>query len=421
MQRLLNPMKKRSLHRCLSQNTRLASSKIHMLHETTRLKVEWLQLKTKKTKREQFPKTGPDWWQKNSCKNEKNQAPRSLQAEREKQVREGEKRGERDGGKKKGRVVFHELWISEAALSAHRHQLTRREGKGQQHTSNRGGTEWGEKERNSQRIFNLICDWWVFKIRENLTEFARYVMKFCFFFFLEELNSFCSYSETSFAVFLSPCFFFSLCTYGSRFFFFFLLNPSSYHFSWICIINKTSHLSIRLVAGIPCCIMWSLQEAKRWDCERVVGDRSPVWWSPAGWTHPLAFWKYSGHRWKSCVQHQQVCWVFQEDRQNKKYDKSYPSDWFCMNVCMQAKTWRSKDPKWFHTCTSSTFVSRVFGWFLHVKPWFEKCIFAWIQREQLLLILGLGRGGRIHVTPWRLCGELPAWKSGLTDRRGGLA
>lgn len=84
---------------------------------------------------------------------------------------------------KKGRVVFHELWISEAALSAHRHQLTRREGKGQQHTSNRGGTEWGEKERNSQRIFNLICDWWVFKIRENLTEFARYVMKFCFFFF----------------------------------------------------------------------------------------------------------------------------------------------------------------------------------------------------------------------------------------------
>lgn len=41
---------------------------------------------------------------------------------------------EKDG--EKGRVVFHELWISEAALSAHRHQLTRREGKGQQLTSN---------------------------------------------------------------------------------------------------------------------------------------------------------------------------------------------------------------------------------------------------------------------------------------------
>lgn len=53
----------------------------------------------------------------------------------------------RDGEEKKKieekerRVVFHELWISEAALSAHRHQLTRREGRGQQHTSNRGGTE----------------------------------------------------------------------------------------------------------------------------------------------------------------------------------------------------------------------------------------------------------------------------------------
>lgn len=80
-------------------------------------------------------------------------------------------------GKEKGRVVFHELWISEAALSAHRHQLTRREGKGQQRTRNRGGTERREKERNCQRMFDLICDCECLNEVENVTELMKCVIK----------------------------------------------------------------------------------------------------------------------------------------------------------------------------------------------------------------------------------------------------
>lgn len=52
-------------------------------------------------------------------------------------------------------MVFHELWISEAVLSAHGHKLTRGEGKGQQSTSNRGGTEsrvGGGKDRHLENL-----------------------------------------------------------------------------------------------------------------------------------------------------------------------------------------------------------------------------------------------------------------------------
>lgn len=71
-------------------------------------------------------------------------------------------------------MVFHELWISEAVLSAHRHKLTRGEGKGQQSTSNRGGTEsrvGGGKDRHLENFeFNVYYA--ILKLRkkrENLT------------------------------------------------------------------------------------------------------------------------------------------------------------------------------------------------------------------------------------------------------------
>lgn len=71
--------------------------------------------------------------------------------------RQRRERGERQG--KKRWVVFHEWWLSEAVLSAHRYQLTTREGKGQQRTSNRGGIElWvgGGKAQHSENLVKFI-------------------------------------------------------------------------------------------------------------------------------------------------------------------------------------------------------------------------------------------------------------------------